>query len=112
MSTGMGVAHVDGTMLEEQDLILVQLSPHVITDRGERYAVSIHAAPRKDGVWEGFLRFESSASVLLTPPETEQATIAALAFWASSVTAVYVEGAFERARAARRRDQAEVAVRL
>jgi len=52
-----------------------------------------------DGLWEGYLEFErlDEAAVLRTPRETTQPKLTDLLYWASGLTAVYLEGAFRRA---------------
>jgi hypothetical protein len=54
---------------------------------------------RADGTWEGWLEFVAgrSATVLRSPRETTQPNLAALEYWASGLTPVYLVGALERA---------------
>jgi hypothetical protein len=54
---------------------------------------------REDGTWEGWLEFASGrgAAVLHSPRETTQPNLAALQYWASGLTPVYLAGALERA---------------
>jgi hypothetical protein len=56
-------------------------------------------------VWEGWLEFSpvgGGGIVRRSPIETTQPNRAALAYWASGIEPVYLEGALERAIAARR----------
>ena len=52
-----------------------------------------------DGAWDGWLVFfpVSGGRAIASDQETTQATLDALAVWASSVTPVYLEGALARA---------------
>ena len=52
-----------------------------------------------DGTWDGWLVFfpVSGGRAIASDQETTQATLDALAVWASSVTPVYLEGALARA---------------
>ena len=54
---------------------------------------------RSDGLWEGYLEFErlDEAAVLRTARETTQPNLTDLRYWASGLTPVYLEGAFQRA---------------
>jgi hypothetical protein len=54
---------------------------------------------RADGTWEGWLEFVSGHGtvVLHSPRETTQPNRAALEYWASGLTPVYLAGALERA---------------
>jgi hypothetical protein len=56
---------------------------------------------RQDGTWEGWLEFVSGqgAAILHSPRETTQPNLAALEYWASGLTPVYLAGALERALA-------------
>jgi len=60
-------------------------------------------------VWEGWLEFTpvgGRGMIRRSQVETTQPNREALAYWASGIEAVYLEGALERAIAARSRTQA------
>ncbi len=51
-----------------------------------------------DGLWEGWIEFVSKDAVpIRTPRETEQPNRIALEYWATGLTAAYLEGALRRA---------------
>ena len=54
-----------------------------------------------DGLWQGWLEFEplegSSGQPLRSPRETTQPNRTDAVYWATGLTAVYLEGALERA---------------
>ena len=54
-----------------------------------------------DGLWEGWIEFVSPSGTLRTPRETEQPNRDALVYWAEGLTFAYLEGALDRALAAR-----------
>ena len=68
-----------------------------VEDQGE-YTIRVYGARRGDGVWEGWLEFDSATELRRTPIETTQATRHALKFWATGLEPVYLEGAFGRAK--------------
>jgi hypothetical protein len=53
---------------------------------------------RTDGTWEGWLEFlpDDDSSVLRSTRETTQPSLAALEYWATGLTPVYLTGALER----------------
>jgi hypothetical protein len=69
---------------------------------GTVYAVSVYGQPRTDGTWEGWLEFQpvgfAAATARRTGRETSQPNRGALAYWASGVEPVYLDGAFARAK--------------
>ena len=68
---------------------------------GTGYEVSAHGAARDDGTWEGWLEFRPASGVgpaRRTGRETSQPNREALAYWASGLEPIYLEGAFARAR--------------
>jgi hypothetical protein len=71
----------------------------VLRFEGVSYTVRACGRQREDGVWEGWLEFEpgDGSTVLRTPRETTQPKLTALKYWASGLSAVYLEGAFDRA---------------
>ena len=76
----------------------------VIADRqGIRYRVHAYGAQNERGSWYGWLVFEpegASGAVLKTERETTQPHRADLAYWASGLEPVYLEGALGRAHPA------------
>jgi hypothetical protein len=69
------------------------------TEDGTRYAILARGDRREDGTWEGWLEFQplDSGISLRTGRETTQPNRDALAYWASGLEPIYLEGAFERA---------------
>lgn len=53
---------------------------------------------REDGLWEAWLEFENddTGSVVRTPRETTQPNLTDLTYWATGLTAVYLDGALAR----------------
>jgi hypothetical protein len=66
---------------------------------GVQYTPHAYGEARDDGKWEGWLEFEpdSGGAPLRTGRETTQPDRDALAYWASGLEAVYLEGALWRA---------------
>lgn len=68
---------------------------------GVTYRAAVHGEERGDGTWEGWIEFRpvgGDALVLRTGRETSQPDRGALAYWASGLEPVYIDGAFGRAR--------------
>jgi hypothetical protein len=68
---------------------------------GTIYTVSAYGEARPDGTWEGWLEFQPpgiGAHALRTERETTQPSREALAYWASGLEPVYLDGAFARAK--------------
>jgi hypothetical protein len=63
------------------------------------YRVRTCGEERADGTWWGWLEFEprTGGTTLRTGRETTQPNRDALAYWASGLEVVYLEGAFVRA---------------
>jgi len=59
------------------------------------YVAQVWGRAMNDGRWEGWIVFAPIArgQMRRTDRETTQSTHAALAYWATSITAVYLEGA-------------------
>jgi hypothetical protein len=75
-------------------------STHVRTPDGLTYLASVHAERQPEGTWAGWLEFTPvghRAPWLRTERETTQPTRDAVAYWASGLEPVYLQGAFERA---------------
>jgi hypothetical protein len=93
-----------------------QYSGILVDPYGRRYVARVYGACRPDDLWDGWFVFFplDGGRTLATDRETTQSNLAAVRYWASGITTVYLDGALERARAllpearlARRRAQAE-----
>ena len=93
-----------------------QYSGILVDPYGRRYVARSYGACRPDDLWDGWFVFFplDGGRTLATDRETTQSTLAAVRYWASGITTIYLDGALERARAllpearlARRRAQAE-----
>ena len=70
----------------------------VIAD-GVEYVARAYGAERPNGLWDGWIEFIGEDGVpICTDRETTQSGRGAVAYWASGLEPVYLEGAFERAR--------------
>jgi hypothetical protein len=84
--------------------VLVQFDTDVRADDGTPYSPRVCTRRRDDGLWEGWIEFVpssadgSAADPLRTGRETEQSEREEVLYWASGLTAVYLEGALRRAR--------------
>ena len=63
----------------------------------QNYRVTVEGLERPDGTWAGRLLFSNGADVRRTSQETSQPNRDALAYWATGLEEVYLEGAFARA---------------
>jgi hypothetical protein len=70
----------------------------VVGDDGLPYRARACGRERPDGEWEGWIEFvpTGGGTTLRTGRETTQASWGDLAYWASGLTAVYLEGALAR----------------
>ena len=74
-------------------------------DEGTLYRVRTYGQERVDGTWEAWLEFHpelhpvtgATGVVLRTGRETSQSNREGVAYWASGLEPVYLEGAFARA---------------
>lgn len=66
---------------------------------GRVYAAQVCGREAEDGMWEGWIEFDpgDGGAVLRTPRETGQPNRGALEYWATGLTATYLEGALKRA---------------
>ena len=55
-------------------------------------------AEKRGNVWIGWLEFRSGSRTLKTSEETSQPTKDAVAYWATGLEPVYLEGALARAK--------------
>jgi hypothetical protein len=72
----------------------------IVASDGTAYRVTTWGEQREDGTWWGWLEFEPRAGdgpPLRTGQETSQPSRDALAYWASGLEVVYLEGAYVRA---------------
>jgi hypothetical protein len=72
-------------------------TPVVHTD-GAAYRARVCGRAREDGLWEGWLEFESMSDghVIRTVRETTQPNLTDLKYWATGLTPVYLAGALAR----------------
>jgi hypothetical protein len=70
--------------------------------RGRSYIAKVSGCERDDGLWEGWIEFENTLTgrSLRSHRETTQPNSGDLAYWASGLTTVYLEGALDRALSA------------
>jgi len=75
--------------------------PHVLVDDGSgtRYRAHACAAPMPDGKWQGWLEFMplDGGPAIRSSRETTQPNLADTRYWATGLTAVYLDGALKRA---------------
>jgi hypothetical protein len=78
---------------------LIHECEHEVTGRGRSFLARVLGEPRGN-VWVGWLEFHdaTATSILRTGVETTQPNRGALAYWASGLEVVYLEGALARAR--------------
>jgi hypothetical protein len=79
--------------------VLVQFTDPVVGRDGRAYVARACGAEMPDGLWQGWIEFEPLAGGIVqrsgretTQPKREDAI-----YWATGLTAVYLEGALERA---------------
>ena len=80
--------------------IIADLDTTVTSSDGHEYYVQVAAEPLASGNWEAWLEFvplEDSLDVLLTKTETTQPTRDDVVRWSTTLTPVFLEGAFARA---------------
>ena len=70
-----------------------------VVDAERSYSVAVEGIERPDGTWAGRLVFLDGKSLRITDEETSQPSRDALVYWASGLEPIYLEGAFQRARA-------------
>lgn len=80
--------------------VLATFTHTVVDENRNRYAVQASGAPMPDGTWQGWIEFIplGGGPPIRTARETTQPNRADAVYWASGLTAVYLEGALERAR--------------
>jgi len=79
--------------------ILVEYTDVVISHGATRYTARACGAPADNGHWHGWLEFidTDSGRAIRSSRETTQPNRADTLYWATGLTAVYLEGALERA---------------
>ena len=79
--------------------ILVEYTDVVISRGAARYAARACGAPADNGHWHGWLEFidTDSGQAIRSGRETTQPNRTDTLYWATGLTAVYLEGALERA---------------
>jgi hypothetical protein len=79
--------------------VLREFSQSVPGEDGLVYGAQAVGATMPDGRWEGWIEFIplGGGTPVRTPRETTQPTADDLAYWASGLTPVYLEGALHRA---------------
>jgi hypothetical protein len=78
---------------------IVQFDTPVVYMDTTRYVATACGRERSDGLWEGWIEFEDTdtGDVVRTVRETTQPNLADLRYWATGLSAVYLEGALSRA---------------
>ena len=69
-------------------------------DEGTVYErAHVYAAPQRDGRWGGYIEFVpvDGGTAVRSPRETTQRSVRDVAYWATGLELVYLEGALERA---------------
>ncbi len=80
--------------------VLARFADPIAADDGTRYLAQVCGAAMADGLWEGWIEFipTGGGEPIRSPRETTQPSRGDTAYWASGLTRVYLEGAFDRAR--------------
>jgi hypothetical protein len=79
--------------------VLLKFPTPIMDAQGHAYVARICGRKADDGRWEGWIEFVpgDGRSVLRTERETKQPKQSDLEYWATGVSATYLEGALERA---------------
>jgi hypothetical protein len=88
-------------LLQGEGMVRLLVFPTALsTTDGQEYMAQAMGTQRTDGLWEGWIEFvPRDGAVLRSPRETTQPNLTDLDYWATGLTAVYLEGALERALA-------------
>jgi len=80
--------------------VLMEFDEQLQTNDGFLYAVQACGAPNSAGLWEGWIEFIplNGGPTLRSPRETTQPNRADAEYWATGLSAIYLEGALGRAR--------------
>jgi hypothetical protein len=79
--------------------VLAQFADPVAGPDGRAYRAQACGAPMPGGVWEGWIEFApiGGGTALRSPRETTQPNRKDAVYWATGLTAIYLEGALDRA---------------
>jgi hypothetical protein len=80
--------------------VLVEFSDVVLDPDGRAYSASACGSEMPGGMWQGWIEFsalEPGGKVIRSGRETTQPNRQDAVYWATGLTAVYLEGALERA---------------
>jgi hypothetical protein len=79
--------------------VLAEFAKRLLGGDGRAFRAQVVGAPMPDGRWEGWIEFipVDGGPPLRTPRETTQPNHRDAVYWASGLTAVYFEGALDRA---------------
>ena len=78
--------------------VFVRFTETVRSADGRDYSAQACGGIADDGLWEGWIEFADVGGLpMRTPRETEQPNRDDLAYWATGLTQVYLEGALGRA---------------
>lgn len=80
--------------------VVVQFDSPVKEENGRSYSAQVCGRKAEDGLWHGWIEFDPAdgSPVLRTLRETTQPNRKDLEYWATGLTAAYLEGALERAK--------------
>ena len=79
--------------------VLVQFTERVVSDDGTAYVARACGSAMADGLWQGWIEFlpVGVGEAVRSGRETTQPTHDDVIYWATGLTAVYLEGALDRA---------------
>ena len=79
--------------------VLTQFADPVAGPDGHAYRAQACGGPMPDGVWEGWIEFAPvrGGTPFRSPRETTQPNRKDAVYWATGLTAIYLEGALDRA---------------
>jgi hypothetical protein len=80
--------------------VLVEFTDQVEDENGTRYIARACGGPAGNDLWQGWIEFipATGGEVLRSGRETTQPNRQDTMYWATGLTAVYLEGALSRAR--------------
>ena len=83
--------------------VFVEFTDPILDESGNAYTAQACGRALPDGLWEGWIEFipRLDGDVLRSGRETTQPNRQDLAYWATGLTAVYLEGALHRAQTPR-----------
>ena len=84
-------------------LFLAHHYDELVASPAGSYRARVYGMPQADGMWAGYIVFFASGGgrTISTDRETTQSSLAALGYWASGLTHLYLHGALDRALALR-----------